>query len=80
MRCVACNKCLSDFESTRKVVREDGSKDFVDLCNTCYHASDLSSVATVVERFDLSREDDVEIDEDDDSSTLLDEYRGCCGE
>lgn len=78
MRCKACDKNLNDFESTRKIVREDGTKEYVDLCNKCYTSSEVSSVATVVERYDLAKEDDVdsEFDEDNDNSLLLDEIKG----
>jgi hypothetical protein len=33
MRCVCCNKQLSDYESTR---RHAITRDFLDMCNTCY--------------------------------------------
>ena len=33
MRCLACNKVLSDFESTRRSLI---SGEFMDLCNACY--------------------------------------------
>ena len=33
MRCIACNKLLSEFESTRRSLM---SGDFMDLCNKCY--------------------------------------------
>jgi hypothetical protein len=33
MRCLACNRNLSDKESTRKFVH---SKTYVDLCNKCF--------------------------------------------
>jgi len=33
MRCLACNKVLSDFEATRRSLI---SGDFMDVCNTCY--------------------------------------------
>lgn len=32
MRCVACDKNLSDYESTRK----DLSGEYIDMCNHCY--------------------------------------------
>lgn len=32
MKCCACNKSLSDFESTRK----DSHGGYIDLCNHCY--------------------------------------------
>jgi len=33
MKCLACDKILSEFESTRRSLI---SGEFVDLCNTCY--------------------------------------------
>ena len=56
MRCVACNKNLTDFESTRKYT--DG--DYVDLCNTCWKNSQMYSEMTVIERDDLDESSDWE--------------------
>jgi hypothetical protein len=55
MRCIACNKNLSDFESTRK---STVTGEYIDLCNGCY-----SGVGIVSE----DREDlrDVEVTDDD---------------
>lgn len=33
MRCKACDKLLSDYESTRKSAQ---TNEFLDLCNHCY--------------------------------------------
>ena len=33
MRCIACDKNLSDFESTRK---NETTGEYEDLCNECY--------------------------------------------
>ena len=33
MRCLSCDKVLSDYESTR---RSATTSEFVDLCNRCY--------------------------------------------
>lgn len=52
-RCRACDVNLSDFESTRKIVRSDKSIDYPDLCNTCFSSSNLNVVSQVVERYDL---------------------------
>ena len=35
MRCIACDKQLSDFESTRKSAT---TGEYVDLCNTCFQS------------------------------------------
>jgi|TARA_R110002153_G_scaffold87801_4_gene216776 NAD-dependent SIR2 family protein deacetylase len=48
MRCIACDKLLSDYESTRK---SEATGEFVDLCNYCY--STISKDIIVTEREDL---------------------------
>jgi hypothetical protein len=55
MRCLACNKALNDFESTRKSAT---TGEYVDLCNSCFHnvEQDIESL----EREDLRNEEDVE--------------------
>jgi hypothetical protein len=35
MRCIACDRQLSDFESTRKSAT---TGEYVDLCNTCFQS------------------------------------------
>lgn len=60
MRCIACNKNLSDFESTRKYA---DSQQYVDLCNKCF--STISDSVTTVERLDLKHleEEDFDLEE-----------------
>ena len=55
MRCLACNKALNDFESTRKSAT---TGEYVDLCNSCFHnvEQDIESL----EREDLRNEENVE--------------------
>ena len=48
MRCKACDKILSDYESTRRSIDSD---EFIDLCNNCY--SSIKNDIQVSERFDL---------------------------
>lgn len=48
MRCLACNKELSDFEATRKST-ETG--EYIDLCNVCF--STIKDVVLPNEREDL---------------------------
>ena len=55
MRCCACNKNLSDFESTRKSIT---TGEYLDLCNGCFSGVGIVSQ----DREDLS---DVEVTEDD---------------
>ena len=52
MRCKACDKLLSDYESTRK---GENSKEYLDLCNYCY--STISKEILVNEREDLMTPD-----------------------
>lgn len=59
-RCVACDKNLNDFESTRKVVRPDKTFSYPDLCNHCFEESGLRDVAMIVERPDLAKTEDFE--------------------
>jgi hypothetical protein len=53
MRCVACNKALSDFESTRKSA---ATGDYLDLCNHCFGGLGIGSV----DRHDLSNSEEME--------------------
>ncbi len=53
MRCVACNKNLSDFESTRKSA-ETG--EYLDMCNDCFFYTE-DDIATI-DRDDLRSESD----------------------
>ncbi len=60
MHCVACNKLLTDFESTR---RNAITKDFVDLCKVCFE--DVKGLFPVIERKDLVTESDLDPCEQD---------------
>jgi len=53
MRCIACDKELSDFEATRK---SSMTGEFLDLCNTCY--SSIQDELYSDEREDLRGETD----------------------
>tara|TARA_R110000822_G_scaffold86028_2_gene200786 strand:- start:2865 stop:3047 length:183 start_codon:yes stop_codon:yes gene_type:complete len=57
---VACDRNLSDFESTRKS-RETG--EYLDLCNKCFNEiqNDLDEIQ---EREDLRHDEDTEYSED----------------
>ena len=64
MRCLACDRALSDFESTRK----SASGHYIDLCNHCFY-SGTDKLMQVTEREDLrgtqdNTETDIEIEED----------------
>ena len=53
-RCVACNKNLNDYESTRK----DLHGGYVDLCNGCYKP--ISDDLPTITREDLSPTQEIE--------------------
>lgn len=53
MRCLACNVILSDAEATR---RYSNSKEFIDLCNKCFH-NGVSEQVNYTEREDLGGEE-----------------------
>lgn len=53
MRCLSCDKNLTDFEATRRSASTD---DFIDLCNMCF--SSISDDLQTIERADLAHEDD----------------------
>lgn len=56
MKCLACDRILSDFEATRKF---SGSGEFVDLCNHCFH-SGVDEEINSDEREDLHEQNDGE--------------------
>ncbi len=58
MRCLSCQKPLSDFESTRKYAE---SKKYVDLCNHCF--SFVAPQLNVVERPDLMHDEETTLEE-----------------
>jgi len=62
MRCLACNKALNDFESTRKSAT---TGEYVDLCNHCFHnvEQDIESVVREDLRDEESYEDDSELND-----------------
>ena len=60
MKCKACDKLLSDFESTRKIILANGKTDYPDLCNRCFKQSGIVDVAEVIEREDLAGINDFE--------------------
>jgi hypothetical protein len=54
MRCLSCDKGLTDFEATRKYT---GTPNFVDLCNKCF--SYVHDVMDVTENYSLLTTDDI---------------------
>lgn len=53
MRCVCCNKILSEFESTRKSIT---TNEYLDMCNRCYGT--ISKDVLTYERYDLFDDED----------------------
>lgn len=49
MRCLSCNKALSDYESTRRYANNPNT--FVDLCDNCF--VDVRDVVPTITREDL---------------------------
>jgi hypothetical protein len=59
MRCKACNKLLSEFESVRK---SKDTGEFVDLCNDCY--THVRDDLQVIENYSLLHlQDDIDIED-----------------
>lgn len=50
MRCLACQRALSDFEATRRYAE---SQEFLDLCDSCYES--IRGCFEVTERADLRK-------------------------
>lgn len=63
-RCVACDKNLNDFESTRK----DTHGVYLDMCNRCYN--EIKDDVLAVEREDLSSTETI----DDETQLNLDSW------
>lgn len=61
MRCLSCNKNLTDFESTRKFA---STGEFLDLCNRCY--SDIQDDVDTLIRPDLQEDEVADEDNYDD--------------
>ena len=58
MRCLSCNQILNEYEATRKY---KGTKEFIDLCSSCFNMSDLKP-HSVSDRMDLRHNIDEDID------------------
>lgn len=53
MRCVCCDKKLSEFEATRKSIN---TGEYLDMCNKCYNT--ISNQVLSYERYDLYDDED----------------------
>lgn len=67
MRCVACDKNLNDFESTRKDIHGN----YLDMCNQCY--GEIKNDVLSIERDDLSMTEELS-DADTSSPLVFDEW------
>lgn len=54
MRCIACDKNLNDYESTRK----DLHGNYLDMCNECY--GHIKDDVLTIDRDDLNMSESVE--------------------
>lgn len=59
MRCLACDRALTDYEATR---RDAITNEFIDLCNHCF--ASISEDLHTIEREDLAHDEDY-VDEND---------------
>lgn len=67
MRCVCCNKSLSDYESTR---RHALTREFLDMCNQCYIS--VQDVIPAKAREDLENKEGVDNSEEPCYPTYID--------
>ena len=65
MHCQACNRLLSDFESTRKHAI---TFEFLDLCKVCFE--DVKTIIPTIDRRELMTEQDFDADDEDDMDTM----------
>jgi hypothetical protein len=66
MRCIACDKNLNDFESTRK----DLHGNYIDMCNGCY--GEIKDDVLSIERQDLSTTEEIIEEVADDLTDTVD--------
>lgn len=68
MKCVCCNRLLSDFEATR---RSGSTGEYLDTCNRCWSDIDPEGEMLTIDRKDLQHESDILLQE---ANTYEDEY------
>jgi hypothetical protein len=64
MHCQACNRLLSDFESTRK---HAVTFEFLDLCKVCFE--DVKTIIPTIDRRELMTEQDFDNEPEDNPDT-----------
>jgi hypothetical protein len=65
MHCQACNRLLSDYESTRK---HAVTFEFLDLCKVCFE--DVKTIIPTIDRKELMTDQDLDVNDDDDGGDL----------
>ena len=66
MHCQACNRLLSDFESTRKHAI---TFEFLDLCKVCF--DEVKTIIPTIDRRELMTEQDFDDEPEDDLDTTV---------
>jgi hypothetical protein len=66
MHCTACNRLLSDFESTRKHAI---TFEFLDLCKVCF--DEVKTIIPTIDRRELMTEQDFDDEPEDDLDTTV---------
>ena len=69
MKCIACNKSLSDFEATR---RHGITNEFLDLCNACLKS--VQEVTYLTTSNNLTEDSGIEEEVDNVEETVYDNY------
>jgi hypothetical protein len=66
MHCTACDRLLTEFESTR---RNAHTFQFIDLCKVCFE--DVKPFVPTIDRTDLITEADLDDEPEDDMDTTV---------
>ena len=66
MHCTACDRLLTEFESTR---RNANTFQFIDLCKVCFE--DVKAFVPTIDRKDLITEQDLDEPDNDDLDTQV---------
>ena len=75
MKCLCCDKMLTDFEATRK---HAVTGMFIDLCQQCFKTVQLDANLPTKDRRDLISEDDIDdsVEGEDDECNIGDTLDG----
>ena len=69
MKCICCNKSLSDFEATR---RHGITNEFLDMCNSCLRS--VQDVAYLTTSNTLTEDSGIEEEGDSQEKEVYDNY------